>query len=125
MNGLSLLIGSVCTFGAGYFFAQHSKVEAPQTLLPSGRAENTPGAPAVTAGAKSSAKPRSKKPKAPRALIEANILPAKPTPAVGSRSRRVGTEAGSSPVDTPKKFNKTAYMREYMRKRRAKLKEKD
>lgn len=32
MNGLSLLIGSVCTFGAGYFFAQHSKSGDPKTL---------------------------------------------------------------------------------------------
>ena len=46
--------------------SEHSKVEAPKTLLPSGRVENTPDGPAVTVAAK---------------------------------------------------FNKTAYMREYMRKR--------
>jgi len=32
MNGLSLLIGSISTFGAGYFFARHSKSGDPKTL---------------------------------------------------------------------------------------------
>ena len=32
MNGLSLFIGSISTFGAGYFFARHSKSGDPKTL---------------------------------------------------------------------------------------------